>query len=122
MSARKGPPVGHYAPVDIANVDKFFNIGIRDLEKGASKLAELMDKYPNGVPIRKLQWLVEFLFEIGLKLEGSKSRILDEAQCCDSEDEVTDDDDHGAGDGPAPEGCAGEGGADILQNNKKNNN
>ena len=136
MSARKGPPVGHYAPVDIANVDKYFNIAIRDVEMGASKLSEIMDKYPKGVPVNKLDKIVDFWFDIGLKLEGAKSRILDEAQRtepdADAEMRVEDyirddedDDDDGAEDGPAGDGCAGEGDTDIVPSSQKsddNNN
>ena len=134
MSARKGPPVGHYAPVDIANVDKYFNIAIRDVEMGAAKLSEIMDKYPKGVPVNKLDKIVDFWFDIGLKLEGAKSRILDEAQRTDPDADAEmrvedyirdDDDDDGAGDRPAGEGCAGEDGTDIVPSSQKsddNNN
>ena len=132
MSARKGPPVGHYAPVDIANVDKCFNIAIRDVEMVAAELSEIMDKNPKGVRVNKLGKIVDFLFDIGLKLEGAKSRILDEAQDADAdaemrvEDYMRDDDDKdGAGDAPAGEGCAGEDGTDVVPSSQKsddNNN
>ena len=77
MSMRKGPPVGHYAPVNLGKVESIFNTLIEDAEAGRATLCELTDKYPKGVPVGKIDAIKKLFFDMILKLEGGRLKIVD---------------------------------------------